>query len=366
MIRHNTIHELSFSLIFYSSIYAVFFNRVDSLEYYLIYGVGSLSYWIYFSSAKFKKLKVLLFTFPLVIFLFKILILKSYDFIEYIVFTNNLIVGFIIYKNLHKINFNKHFIITSIFLITSLIINYSKGIIINNEIFNRTFYTIPLILLFIPLIVQANYRKTSLLFNSLILLTVSVLSLSRAVTFALLFYFFCFFFLKSSTLQKITILIIVLFSLKYFFIDQDSNRYLDFILKKGLDGGSRINSWIEFYKEIEIENIILGFNKNDLKPILINSYGSSDNTFHNSLIHAFILGGALMTFYFFSPLLKFIYLIKKNNNLKGIIIFMALIGVFFVKSMTDKIILVQRFDYLYVGLLFLDEKIFKSPQKLIK
>lgn len=360
MIKQNSIHQLSFSLIFYSSIYAVLFNRVDSLEYYLIYGLGSLIYWFYFSFKKFKKLKVLLFIFPLIIFCIKILILKSYDFIEYIVFMNNLIIGFIIYKNLHLINFNKHFMITSIVLIISLVFNYFNGKIINNEIFNRTYYTLPLILLFIPLIVQANYIKTNLLFNSLLLLMVSVLSLSRAVTYTLLVYFFCFFFFKISTLQKIAIFIIVFFSSKYFFMDQVSNGYLDFVLNKGLEGGSRIYSWIEFYKEIEIENFVLGFNKNDLKQILINSFGSSDNTFHNSLIHAFILGGGIMTFYFFAPLYKLIFVVKENNNLKGIITMMALISVLIVKTMTDKILFVQRFDYLYIGILFLETKTLKN------
>ena len=35
---------------------------------------------------------------------------------------------------------------------------------------------------------------------------------------------------------------------------------------------------------------------------------------------------------------------------------MALISGLIVNSMTDKIILVQRFDYLYMGILFLETK----------
>jgi len=366
LINHNFIHNLSFSFIFYSSIYAVLYNRVDSIEYYLIYGLGSLSFWIYFSSTKFKKLEVLLYLFPLLIFCIKILFLKSYDFINYIVFINNLVIGSVIYKNLHLINFNRHYVITSVILIISLIINYFTGSIISNEIFNRTFYTIPLILLFVPLIVQANYKKTNIVFNLLLLLVVSGLSLSRSVTFPLLVYFLCFFLFKTSMFRIITILAVIFFSSKYFYVELDSNRYLDFILNKGFDGGARTYSWIKFYKEIEVKNIILGFNESDLKQILINSFGSSDNTFHNSLIHAFILGGALMIFYFFSPLYKLIYSVNENKSLNGLITSIALICTLFIKLMTDKIILVQRFDFLYLGILFLEIKNFKNQQKVNK
>lgn len=224
---------------------------------------------------------------------------------------------------------------------------------------NRTYYTVPLVILLFCMVISDYYRGVNNSYFSVTLLfIVSILSNSRSVStivFLLMSAFPIRYILGGRySIKALIFLPIALISIAvtlYFMagIINDLSLLKRFS-ERGLDSG-RFVFWAYYLTELDYKSIFLGVNVNQLWVTLDDLFFNDGgrHTLHNSFLSLHSHGGIIPVIFLVFTFLK---LVDKNfSNNRGILV----IGAFFIliaKANFDVIIFPQRFDFLMFAVIF--------------
>ena len=372
----DKLSNISFYLIFLSSLVSVILNYAANIIYYIVYifSIGLFMILIFVS----KKNKFLTIDFLIILGLISIAFLLRYASysdleIQYIfVSFINIIVGYAIALNLKRINFKLLLYVSCFFIIIFIltIANDSLLLLGNTEYLNRTYYTLPVVLLLLITSYKdfVFFQKIDI-YIVVIFLIVAILSFSRSSMLFPLIAVIIFMFSR----QKLISIIIIIPIFIYLIVNIDFYQ-LNFlgdlitrIEERGLDSG-RYEFWQEHLSHMTFYKFIVGYSFNDVYMTLANYFQDPEShTLHSSLLHIHIIYGIIGLFIFglfFFRIFNVMFIVKQNFILNKII-FTLLIFTFLSKVLFETALFVQRYDFIFYAILF-HSVLFSSKIKDLK
>jgi len=365
---HYKFVNILFSIIFFNTLVAILFDK-QGLVYYMLHFISLLGFLICFLIMKHNEGMIKLFLFVFSIFsiplLFHLLFYSDPSIAYIIVIYSSIMVGYIIYRNFLQINFTMVYYITVVLMIVFILVispQLNTGNLLGNtDYLNRTYYTVPLTLLYLSVVLQdfLNNKYFSVL-KLLLFTSVAVLSFSRStmvISFLILFYIF----IRNFSLKKIVYLVsfIVMVSYVYFQYYEEISSIVFFIenslervSERGLDTG-RYVFWKAHIEDFNMFNFIFGFSIEKIWHFLdYYWHDGGHHTLHNSMLQAqiyFGLVGILVWLYFIIVFPLYIFLQKKQDKILVLLVY----TLFLAKASFETMLFVQRYDYIFYAFIFL-------------
>lgn len=361
-----------FYMLFLSSLIAIILDYKNNIIYYLIYGISIFLsiILIIFSKKKLTITKNFLIIFSLltVIYLNRYTIYNDVELQYTIVSFINILVGYSISLNLEKINFKFLLYFTNIFIIYFIVMIANNSLLLlgNTEYLNRTYYTLPSVLL---LMITAYkdfvlFKKVDI-FIIMLFLLVAILSFSRSSMLFPLLAVFLFFIIKKRILAIVIIIPLIIYLIIN--IDFTEINYLGDLItrieERGLDSG-RYEFWQDHISQINFTKFIIGYDFNEVHKTLSSYFEDpKSHTLHSSLLHIHIIYGVIgliiFILYFYRQF-SLIYTYKMSYYNK--IIYTLIIFTFLSKILFETVLFVQRYDFIFYAILFHSGQYLKKRQ----
>lgn len=355
-IKNQLLPNLSFILVFLGSFFAIILNYKNSLIYYLVYFIGIFLSFILIYQSKKKLRPLLIFGITFFFLTFQFLVRYGlyedtpldYIFVSFI----NIIIGYGLALNIEKINFRIVFYTCSLSLFIFIPFFTTYG---NTEYLNRTYYTLPMVLLLMSVAYKdlIEFRKPDALVI-FIFFIISMLSVSRSTILFSLLSVFITLLTRNRTLVVLILpmLMLVIYQLDIF----NSIASMEMVTRlqsRGIDSGRYI-FWGDHISRLTVVKFFFGYSISDVTTVLSDYFSEKGHTLHSSLLHA-------QTFYGISGVIIFILLFYRLLNvfryIKNIPIFEKIVYIltvltFLSKALFDTIFFVQRYDFIFFMLLF--------------